>query len=136
MSTTYLIILTILGWGIGSLCYKPANDAMHPIMVSTVVTLVYIILTPIAFLLFKFDKTWTWPAVGFSCLGGCLMAIGSIAYFFALRKGGAGEITTVTALYPALTLLMSMLILHEEVSWKKGVGIALALVSVIFLSWK
>jgi drug/metabolite transporter (DMT)-like permease len=136
MSLPYLILLTILGWGIGSLCYKPANDAMHPIMVTTTVTVMYVLLTPLAFLLLKFDKTVTWSGIGYSALGGALMAIGSFAYFFALKKGGAGEITTVTALYPALTLVLSMIILHEELTWRKGVGVLLALVSVLVLSWK
>jgi drug/metabolite transporter (DMT)-like permease len=64
------------------------------------------------------------------------MAIGSMGYFFALKKGGAGEITTVTALYPAITLGLSMFFLGEELTWRKGIGIALALVSVFVLSFK
>lgn len=136
MSSTYLILLAIIGWGIGSLFYKVANDSIHPIMVSTIVTGVYIILTPFTFFLMKFDKTVTWTGALFSVLGGTAMAIGSMGYFFALKKGGAGEITTVTALYPGLTLLLSMFFLGEELTWKKGIGIGLALVSVLVLSWK
>jgi transporter family protein len=136
MSLPYLILLAIFGWGIGSLFYKVANDAMHPVMVSTVVTVVYIILTPITFMIVKFDKAINSTGVIFSVLGGICMAIGSMGYFFALKKGGAGEITTVTALYPAITLGLSMFFLGEELTWRKGIGIALALVSVFVLSFK
>jgi bacterial/archaeal transporter family protein len=135
MSLPYLIILTILGWGVGSLFYKTANDNMHPIMVSAVVTIVYVILTPFSFLI-KFDKTINTIGIVYSILGGLIMGLGSLAYFFALKKGEAGEITTVTALYPALTLGLSMLFLGEDLTWRKGVGILLALVSVLVLSWK
>jgi transporter family protein len=136
MPTQYLVLLAILGWGIGSLFYKVANDNIHPIMVSTIVTFVYIVLTPFTFLLMKFDRAVNPIGLWFSILGGICMAVGSMGYFFALKRGGAGEITTVTALYPALTLVLSMLFLSEELTWKKGIGIGLALISVIVLGWK
>lgn len=136
MSPTYLIALAIIGWGVGSLFYKVANDAIHPLMVSTIVTMVYIILTPIAFLTNKFDKTLNTTGIVFSILGGLAMGLGSIGYSFALKRGGAGEITSVCALYPALTLTLSLLFLNEEMTWRKGIGIGLALISVIVLTSK
>jgi len=136
MSPAYLIAIAIIGWGVGSLFYKIANDAIHPVMVSAIVTTVYIVMTPITFLTVKFDRTVTWTGVIFSILGGVCMAIGSMGYSFALKKGGAGEITTVCALYPALTLMLSMSFLGEEMTWRKGIGIGLALVSVLVLSFK
>lgn len=57
MSLTYLIALAILGWGVGSIFYKVANDAIHPLMVSTIITIVYATITPIAFITNKFNKT-------------------------------------------------------------------------------
>lgn len=136
MQMQYLIAITILAWGIGSFFYKIANDNIHPIMVSAIVTTVYIILTPLSFLVVKFPKDLNVSGVTFSVLGGLSMAAGSLAYFFALKKGGAGEITTVTALYPALTLLMSMLLLKETISLRQGIGVALALISFILLGLK
>lgn|SRR5574337_331425 len=136
MSPTMLIILTIVGWGIGSFLYKPANENMHPIMVSTIVTGIYIIATPFAFLFLKFDKTINTTGILFSLAGGLMMAVGSLGYMFALKKGGAGEITAITAVYPALTLALSMIFLNEDLTWRKGIGIALALISLLVLSWK
>jgi bacterial/archaeal transporter family protein len=136
MQLTYLIILTIIGWGVGSFFYKPANDQMHPFMVTTIATCMYVILTPLTFFFVKFDKTVTAPGVTFALLGAVMMGIGSLAYYFALKKGGVGEIAAVTSLYPALTLALSMIFFHEDLTWRKGVGIALALVSAVVLSWK
>lgn len=64
------------------------------------------------------------------------MCIGSLAYFYALKRGGAGEITTLTALYPALTLLLSVLFLREEINFRKIIGVLFALASVFILSKK
>jgi len=136
MSPQYLIAIAIIGWGVGSLFYKVANDAIHPLMVSTIITIVYITLTPIAFLTNKFDKTLNTTGIVFSVLGGLAMGVGSIGYSFALKKGGAGEITSVCALYPALTLALSFFFLNEELTWRKGIGIGLALISVVVLTSK
>lgn len=136
MSLPYLIMITIIGWGVGSLFYKVANDSIHPLMVSTIVTAVYIVMTPIAFATQKFDKTLNTTGIVFAILGGLAMGVGSIGYSFALKRGAAGEVTAVAALYPALTILLSMLFLHEEISWRKGFGMGLALISVFILSTK
>ena len=136
MSYTILIVLTILGWGVGSVCYKVANDNLHPIMVSTIVTAIYVVFTPVIFLVSKFPKTVNTNGVIFAIAGGLCMAVGSLAYFFALKKGAAGEVTTITALYPAVTLALSMCFLREQITFRQGIGIILALVSFIFLSKK
>lgn len=136
MSYSALIVITIIGWGIGSVFYKLANAQMHPIMVSLIVTLLYCILTPITFFATKFPKDITSSGIVYAILGGVCMAIGSLAYFFALRKGDAGQVTTITALYPTLTLILSMIFLQEQLTLKKSVGIAFAFASFIVLAKK
>lgn len=136
MQLTWLIILTIVGWGLGSFFYKPANDQMHPFMVTTIATCMYVILTPITFFFVKFDKTVTFNGAACALMGAILMGIGSLAYYFAIKKGGVGEIAAVTSLYPALTLALSMIFFHEELTWRKGIGIGLAICAAVVLSWK
>lgn len=136
MNTQYLVVITIIAWGVGSLFYKVANDNMHPIMVSTIVTCVYFIITPLTFLLYKFPKDVNVTGISFAVVGGILMAAGSIAYFYSLKRGGAGEVTTVTALYPALTLLLSMVFMKETINFKQGIGMVLALISFVLLGLK
>jgi bacterial/archaeal transporter family protein len=136
MAAQYLILISIMGWGVGSLFYKTANDNIHPIMVSAIVTCVYVILTPLAFLFFKINTHLNSAGIIASIGGGLCMCVGSLGYFFALRGGGAGAITVLTSLYPALTLILSMCFFHETISFRQGIGIALALISFIFLSGK
>jgi transporter family protein len=131
-----LILLTILGWGIGSLFYKIANDNMHPIMVSAAVTVLFSIITPLAFVFLKFDHKFNTVGIVTAVLGGACMCAGSMAYFFALRGGHAGLITALTSLYPALTLVLSMIFLGERLSFKQGIGILFALASFILLGSK
>lgn len=132
----YLALLSIIAWGIGSVFYKVANDQLHPMMVSVVVTLVYLILVPLSFFLIKFDHHITWSAALFAAGGAVCMAVGSLAYFFALKSGEAGTATTLSALYPALTMVISCTFLGEQITIKKIIGIGLAAVSVAILSAK
>lgn len=136
MSALYLIIISIIGWGIGSIFYKLANNSIHPVMVSAITTATYLIITPLAFYFFNFNKTVTTGGVLYIAFGALLMGTGSLAYYFALSKGNAGEITTITALYPVLTLIISCLFLGEEMTVRKTIGIVLACASFYFLSWK
>lgn len=136
MQSQYLILIAIFGWGIGSLFYKIANDNMHPIMVSATATLVFAVMLSLGFLILKFDTKTTTNGVIAAVIGGLCMCAGSMGYFFALRAGHAGITTALTALYPALTLVLSMVFLGEHLTYKQGVGIIFALVSFILLSLK
>jgi len=131
------IIASIFGWGVGSFLYKYANDSMHPIVVSTVSLGLYLILTPLLWIFMKFDHAISWSGVLYTTGASLFMCIGTLGFSYALRSGGAvGQTTILTALYPALTLLLSMIFTGESVTIKKGIGIALALVSFILLGFK
>lgn len=136
MTNLQLVLVSIIAWGVGSLFYKVANDNIHPIMVSTIVTAMYVVLTPLSLVVFKVNYNINTTGVIYSLLGGFTMCLGSIAFFYALQKGAAGEITALTSLYPALTLILSIAFLKEDLSFKKTIGIGLALLSVFILSKK
>jgi transporter family protein len=136
MSNMQLIIISIIGWGIGSIFIKMANDNIHPIMVSAIMTAMYVVLIPVSFLVIKVNHSVNPNGVLYSLVGGLTMCIGSLAYFYALKNGNAGEVTAMTSLYPGLTLVLSIMFLGEGFSLKKGIGILLALASVYVLSRK
>lgn len=71
----------------------------------------------------------------FGLLTGIAAALGSLFFFLALRKGLVSVVAPFTALYPLVTVLLAALILKEPLSMKQGVGIFLALVSVLFLAF-
>ena len=136
MSYVLLIIIAILGWGVSSFFYTVANQNIHPIMVSTIVAGVYVVITPLAFLFLKFDHQVNLIGVGFAVLGAICAAAGSLGYFYLLRTGSGGLITALTALYPALTLGLTAIFLRETINPKQAVGMGLALVSFVLLNLK
>jgi len=137
MSPTQLAMLSILGWGIGSLFYKVANDNIHPLMVSIVVTGVYVVLDIITLTFIPFNRSINSTGLLYSILGAVFMCIGSLGYFYALRGGGSvGTTTVLTSLYPAVTLVLAYFFMREAVSLKQGIGIIFAIIAFILLGLK
>lgn len=54
--------------------------------------------------------------------------------FFALTRGDASRVIPITAVYPALTALLAVLLLAEPISWRAAAGIACVVLGVILLS--
>lgn len=73
-------------------------------------------------------------AIAFAVLSGISISVGSFAYYFLLRQAGAGKVVTLTALYPMITLILSVIFLGEQMTLTKGLGIMLALVAVYMLN--
>jgi len=134
MSYQLYILMSIIGWGVGSFLYKGANTAMAPIMVSSVALVTYVIIMPILWLTVKFDHAVTIGGVLYTVVGSLFMSVGTLGFSYALRSGSAGSVTTLCALYPALTLGLSMLFLGETLTLRKGIGMVLALISFVVLS--
>jgi transporter family protein len=137
MRPEFFIAASIFGWGIGSFLYKLANNTLHPLMVSSIGLCLYIVLMPCIWLTVKFDHSVTLGGVLYTLAGSLAMCIGTLGFSYALRSGGAvGQTTILTALYPALTLVLSMIFLGESLTIKTGIGIVLALTSFVLLSIK
>jgi transporter family protein len=132
-----LITIIIFAWGTGAIFTKMASDQLHPMMIAVVSTLLYIFVEiPIALVIFKINTHVTVSGIVYALLSALLMSIGSITYFFALQKGGAAEVTSVTSLYPVLTLVLAYLFLSEEMSLRKVIGCLLAVASIILITKK
>ena len=119
MNINTLILISILGWGIGSFFYKGANQHMHPIMVACIATCVYILLLPLYFIFFTFDKKYTLSGITYNIIGALCMCTGSIAFFYAIKKGNVGQVTAMTALHPTITLILSILFFKEPITLSK-----------------
>ena len=90
-------------------------------------------------LLFKHQrkKSQGLKAHGFVLIGafaGALDTIGVLIYLRASQLGRLDVAAVTSSLYPAFTILLSALILHERPSTRQLAGMALALAAVMLLS--
>ena len=73
--------------------------------------------------------------IGWAFLTGILGGTGNIAFFHALVMGGKASIVSpVTALFPLVTVILAVTLLHERVGNAQKIGLTLALVAIYLLS--
>lgn len=73
--------------------------------------------------------------IGWAFLTGILGGTGNIAFFHALVIGGKASIVSpVTALFPLVTVILAVTLLHERVGTAQKVGLVLALIAIYLLS--
>lgn len=65
---------------------------------------------------------------------GVLGMAGALAYLYAVVRGPVTLISTATALYPILAILLAALLLQEPVSLRQGTGILLGLVAIVLIA--
>ena len=81
----------------------------------------------------KLEKSWK----GISCgIGnGVLAGIGGLALFAAYRTGGnTAVITTVTAMYPLVTVVLAVLLLRERLTFLQILGLLFAAAAFVIFS--
>jgi drug/metabolite transporter (DMT)-like permease len=63
--------------------------------------------------------------------GGSLDMIANLLYMIATRSGPLSVVVTLASLYPASTVLLARVVLHERLSWRQWVGVACAMIAVM-----
>ncbi len=65
--------------------------------------------------------------------GGALDMLANLLYLLASRVGPLSVVVTLASLYPASTVLLARLVLHERLSGRQWIGVACALVAVAII---
>lgn len=127
-------LLTILAWGLWGVFSKLASNYTRPRQVLLFQTAGSVAFAILVLFLEHFKVQWTFPGFSWAFLAGFINFIGFLTFFGALQQGAkASTLVTMTALYPVVTILVSISLLHEKLTPRQFVGIALALTASILL---
>jgi len=130
-------LLTILVWGAWGAVSKVASDAVDA---NTNQVFFSFGLLPLILVAWRASRVTCEEegrslGIGWAFLTGILGGTGNIAFFHALRIGGEASIVApVTALFPLVTVILAMILLHERIGTPQKVGLGLALVAIYLLS--
>ena len=132
----YAIVTTVF-WGIwGALIELPQKSGFPATLGYVVWALTMIppaiVALKIINLKLEFDK----KSILLGCLIGLTGAGGQLVLFQALRTGPAYLVFPFISLSPVITIILSYIFLKERASKKGWIGIVLALVAIIFLSYQ
>jgi len=127
-----LCALCFAGWALFS---KLASREIPARTVQLLFTLgtVPVALVLLAMRRFKLEKSP--KGISYAVANGVLGGLGSIWLFCAFRAGGnTSVITTITGLYPIVTVVLAILILRERLTKRQFLGLAFAVVALVIFS--
>ncbi len=121
-------------WGGWGLCSKVATHYL-PVRQIFLVELGAYLVVAVGVLIFR-PQPLVWPAAGVAAaLGaGLCGALGLFCFLGALSAGKAAVVVPLTALYPVVTVFLSILLLQEALTLRQIAGVGAALLAVWLLS--
>jgi transporter family protein len=123
-------------WGIWGLFGKLATRTVTSKNLILLGVIGAVFIYPIYFLMFHKNFRFEPKTIDYyyGILAGIIGSTGAIFFYLALAKGEASRVVVMTALYPAITVLLSFVLLREPLSVYKIIGIVLAITGIFFLS--
>lgn len=131
-----LALVIIIVWGLWGFFYKYGVTKLGLLPAIFATNVVYTI-GNIIILVYLYNKGITFPIEGTTALlglGTILGIIGSLLFMYALENFPGSTIIPLTALYPAFSSVLIIIVLKEQVSAMNAIGIGLAVVAGYFLT--
>jgi transporter family protein len=127
-------IIAMVWWGIFGFLGKVGSDRISPSQMQIFFTIGMVPVAVVCTFRLKFRIAPEKRGVAYSVLMGIISALGSIAFFAAMKTGKASLIAPATSLYPALTVVLAVIVLKEKLNKVQLCGLFLAMVSIAILS--
>ncbi|RLI34314.1 hypothetical protein DRO53_03885 [Candidatus Bathyarchaeota archaeon] len=136
MSSSWLILslAVVVMWGAWAFLVKLASQHLSWQEIFILSNLVFFLFTLGLLLYVKPSFAGASQAVFYVLLAGTIGSLGTISFYTALSLGKASIIVPLTALYPVVTVILSVLFLHETLTVKQALGVALAIAAILLIS--
>ena len=127
-------IMSLVLWGLWGFLEKLATNHIPPRQVYVLSALGTLVVFLALLAVDRFSLDLDAEGALFAVGAGICSATGTLLFFFVLSKGEASVVVPFTALYPVVTIAAGFLLLNETITVKQGVGIVLALFSMVLLA--
>ncbi len=131
-------LLALVFWGLFSAAQKVTTNHISAewsyisfMISSALIAIVFVLMGQVQF---HFSN----KTLALGTLAGALNGLGVLASFAAYRaEGKASKVTTIAgALQPVFTIVLAVLFLKEKISYVEIIGIAIAIIGSLFLSYE
>jgi len=130
-------LITTIFWGVwGALMEVPIREGFPVTLGYIVWSLTMIPCAVVGLWIIGWKLEYDWKSILQGSLIGFLGAGGQLMLFHALKEGPAYLVFPIISLSPAVTILLSLAFLKEKASVVNWVGIILAMVAILFLSYQ
>lgn len=122
-----------LVWGFWGFLPKLTTRYIDPKSAIVYEVLGAMVLGAIALFQLNFQLDVNAKGIALALTTGMLGFMGAFFFLSAVSKGSVTFVVTLSALYPIVSIFLATIFLHETTTVKQGVGIFLALVSVVLI---
>jgi transporter family protein len=126
--------MTLILWGVWGLFQKLATNQMPPRSVYFFASAGALSVVLVMLAMSAFPMKANFEGAFFGVLAGACSSLGGLLFLQAMSRGEAAIVITFTALYPVVSIILSFVLLHETITLKQGIGIVLALFSMVLLT--
>jgi drug/metabolite transporter (DMT)-like permease len=125
MNSPILLTICVFIWGLTTFMQKLSADKMSPILMQIIIGIAFLVFIPIAI---KAEGgisglKWNTVSIILTFVAACLSITANVLMYTALSNNKhTGSSVMMIALYPAVTLILSAIFLHEQFSLVKIVG--------------
>jgi len=123
-------------WGVWGALIEIPQKVFPPTLSYCVWALTMVPCALVALYIIHWKVEHDWKSILLGCTVGFTGAGGQLLLFQALRQGPAYIIFPFISLYPILTIFLSVLILRERTNLRKWIGIGIALIAILLLSYQ
>lgn len=131
-------ILPTLGamilWGLWGFIPKITTGYIAPTSAIVYEVLGGLLLGAIVLFMLNFQLDTHPKGIALAITTGMLGFLGAFCFLTAVSKGPVTLVATISALYPVVSITLANFFLHETITLKQGVGIALAILSMILVA--
>ncbi|MCC6861191.1 MAG: DMT family transporter [Bryobacterales bacterium] len=127
-------LLCIFWWGLFGFLAKIGSSSVSPRGMQLLFTLGALPLVLVILARFRWRVETDRRGVAYGIANGVFAALGGTAYFAAMARGEASLVGPVTSLFPFITVVLAVAILHEKLNRAQMLGLVCALASVWLLS--
>lgn len=136
MKASLLICIGIVLFGIAAFFRKLAVDRMHPYQLQLINGYIYIALMPFWLYLASNLKPMSPEGIFYASITTLLGIAGGLIYSFVLTKNvDIGVASALLGLSPVVTIALSFLFLHEQVTVWRMLAFMFALLSAILVNF-
>jgi len=125
MKNIYMILITVVLFGLSAFFRKLSVDRIHPYQLQIVAGAVYALEVPIWLYLLNKQQVTGYNSVGVSYAALCIVThvIAAVLFGILLKSSNnTGALATMIAMNPVVTTLLSVFILGENFTVKKGIA--------------
>lgn len=134
MNWLLFTLAAMLMWGFWGFFSKLATQALPDVDAAIFQGIGSFIVMVVAATYFRFQPTGKPMNILYAILSGFSATLATFFFFAAITRGRSVVVVSMTALYPLVTLALSVLFLHEAVTLKQLLGVGLALGAIVLLS--